>query len=819
MRELPLQSVFVWHSYLLIAICGLFAAVWPCEALICGLLVFALDQRLWQFQRFFMCVILSCACFCAALWHFNQAEETASQPPQWLARKNQRVCGQITRTQSLPDKRLRMVLQKVKTLNEPPLPGYCLWTWDEPTSNPLPGQTVCLTRSIKPASGFANERGNSWSASQFAQNYYWRIWSKGDSGNPVFSGKANFWAAIRARLLQDFTHALAPDSPEQISQAKAILLALLFGDRFHLKQATINQFSIAAIAHSLALSGQHLGIVGLIAWLAVSIASLCQPGIYLSISRVPLVLITSLPFAAIYLWLGNAPSSLQRAAAMLLMAAIFITAKIPFSGLDLLCAALLLLLMLNPLAVFDIGLQLSVLCVLVIIITWPALNRLLQKFRKKPMPLSQKITYSLITILFISLLIQISLLPLTLIRFQQIGLLFPINLVWLPTLGMLVLPLGVIGLIFSAIPLALAQNAATTVLAWAALPCQALLNFLAWLEQHHLLGEPAFLIPHWSALPGFALLIACLAWNFGGGQPQKRRIAAILTACALITLAVGPAERLVKAMSGKIRITAFDVGQGEALLVEAPDSVRMLIDGGGSYSQRFDIGKAIVGPLAAANVPPRLEAVINSHPDLDHLGGLIHILNSFTTAFIAHNGRPAQKSTEAVWHAIQARPNAHALCSGDSLIIGKPEADLRLEVLHPPRNDPKWQGNSASLTLRLVWHGRGIALFPGDADKTAQKHMLENKANLQADIVIAPHHGSDLDTMAEFYKAANPRIVIACCGFLNFRRYPGNKLRKLCAAMGIPLLDTGAHGKIAVEIDPNGQLKTGTTARRGRPRP
>ena len=122
-------------------------------------------------------------------------------------------------------------------------------------------------------------------------------------------------------------------------------------------------------------------------------------------------------------------------------------------------------------------------------------------------------------------------------------------------------------------------------------------------------------------------------------------------------------------------------------------------------------------------------------------------------------------------------------------------------MLHPPRPAPGayvWEGNSASLILRLVWKGHGLALFPGDADGAALRHLLASGQDVQADVLLAPHHGSDSSFLPEFLTAVRPRLVVASCGAFNRFGHPGKQLRQWLEEQQIPLLQTGRHGHVRV---------------------
>ncbi|MDE7372309.1 MAG: MBL fold metallo-hydrolase, partial [Desulfovibrio sp.] len=251
-----------------------------------------------------------------------------------------------------------------------------------------------------------------------------------------------------------------------------------------------------------------------------------------------------------------------------------------------------------------------------------------------------------------------------------------------------------------------------------------------------------------------------------------------------------------------------------------PGHGRLLVDGGGAVSPGFDTGKALLDPLLTANDAPRLDAVINTHPDLDHVGGFFHLLRNFRVEQLFHNGRDAKGERRELWRDARQAAPAAALAAGDTVVLGEGYA---LEVLHPPRMAAEdeaggettpglWSGNDASLVLRLTRNGEGLVLFTGDAGPAVLRRLLTAGADLSARILVAPHHGSDRSFLPAFHEAVGPELVLAGCGFRNRWGYPGRRLRAWLAERPIPLLDTGTHGRIRVEIPQKAPLRV-TTAR------
>lgn len=841
----PLAPGLLWQSWLLCWLLGLLAARWPGPALCAGLCVLVADSRLWRFSRLLLAcavALLGCATARALLPDLS--------PPPLLERLHQEriptrhwpvLEARVDDVRTLPDQRLRISLTDLRLEGadgqaQTTLPGDASWTWEQAAVFPLPGQTVRLQRKLLPVDGQRNFGLTDWGFWWHSHGTGWRIWSRGTDGHPAVGGPASSLARQRLALMRRFlavllpgrtdllpppappASAAAPSGPSAagapmpsaapVPQGKAILLALLFGERFLLETPTVQAFNAGNLSHSLALSGQHLLVAGLAGMFVVWMAARLHPGLYLWRPRSVLIPLAACPAALVYLWLGNAPPSLLRAAGMLLLLATgmalahlrcmplpqALRERLPASGLDVLCCTLLCITVISPLSVFDTGLQLSALCVAVICCATPLMGQLLRRIpRTSP---GRRLLRSLAGILLVSFFIQLALLPLSLLLFNNSGLWFLLNVFWLPVLGALVLPGAFLGLGLSLCGLA---PAAALVLDAAALPCQWLVDGLLFLQARGWLSVPPVLRPHWAALPAMACLFLALALR--AGRPALPPAGKRLLVCGLLLACAGPALRLHHSLVPRLELSVPDVGQAQAVLLRLPHGQTLLVDAAGSTSRRWNPGRDVLLPLLATNARPALDTIINSHPDIDHAGGIPPLLAAFPGACLLHNGQPGSGQMGDTWQAtLQKRKNA-SLHAGDILPLGYPDDGLALHVLHPPRPVPgarAWEGNSASLILRLVRNGHGLALFPGDADVAALRHLLASGQEVQADVLLAPHHGSDSSFLPAFLTAVRPRLVVASCGAFNRFGHPGKRLRQWLEEQRIPLLQTGRHGHVRV---------------------
>ena len=242
----------------------------------------------------------------------------------------------------------------------------------------------------------------------------------------------------------------------------------------------------------------------------------------------------------------------------------------------------------------------------------------------------------------------------------------------------------------------------------------------------------------------------------------------------------------------KLIVTFIDVGQGDAILIRTPEGLFTLIDGG-------EQGSGVVDYLRSQGVQ-NLDLIIATHPNSDHIGGLVDVLKNFPVSRVITNGEI--HTTLVYENFLDAITKSKAVLivvtRGDSIQIGS----LTLEVLHP---EHVIEGglNENSIVLRLDYAGTSF-LFPGDVSKDNEAEMISAGLPLKADILKVGHHGSDASTSAEFLSSVHPAVAIYSAGKGNSYGYPNSDTVNRIINSGAQIYGTDVNGTIMVEVDNTG---------------
>jgi competence protein ComEC len=300
-------------------------------------------------------------------------------------------------------------------------------------------------------------------------------------------------------------------------------------------------------------------------------------------------------------------------------------------------------------------------------------------------------------------------------------------------------------------------------------------------------------------------------------MPVALKIALPLAAMAVIILIVDAGYWINRRfLHDDLRVTALDVGQGNAALVEFPGGKCMLIDGGGfTGSSTFDVGKMIVAPFLWRNKIGTVDTVILTHPDTDHLGGLVYIAEHFHVKTVWSTGEAVETEHFQRFMRVAQKNQINMIKNTrpaqDRVING-----VRIETLYPPRDflDQKkvqpWRNtNNNSLVTRFVL-GDISFLFPGDIEAEGERELaVLSEKKLASTVLMAPHHGSRTSNTAFFLSLVKPDVVVVSAGRYNRFGYPCPDVLDRYAALGADVFRTGLDG--AVVMSTNGKSLRVTT--------
>jgi len=779
-----------WQISFLFYILGLLSLQYPVPAVFSAGLLFFIQHRS---NKLVVPLWLGMLCMLAGYGLANlQFPQEDIQVPQWMsAREKVQIKAEVDKVEPKPGERIQVILSEpqfqTEDGNKGYLPGKVVWKWNNPDIWPSPGQKVQARFRLEPVRGLRNP--GTWDNRFFwkKKGVYYRTYTESSDTEIEIRGEESFLWSLRLQLREH----LIEHTPQ--GQGQGLLLGLVMGDRSKLSYSTLDTIRRASLAHSLALSGLHLGFLITIAWLFACLIGVVWPKTYLQIPRSKLAILLAIPLVLAYVWLGQARPSLLRASLMFFFWGVLLLRGRQKVLLDGLFFAVFCILLFRPLDIYDISLQLSCVAVAGIVLFWPHLYSCIKSLFPSGRFMN-RILIPLAGILGISLIANLVLLPLTVWNFGRVTLDIYTNLFWLPLLGWVVLPLGLFGMLLSLLPGCMILSggclyAAETVLS-------NMLQVLHYMDDNGLVHVMVALRPIWQEVVGFWILsgIGAIFWKKIGKIPWW------LVILGFVLIVYPGLKRELSALESKIELQVLDIGQGQSVCMEYYKGKRILVDGGGSWNKDFDLGKFALAPALTRNRPPRLEKVILTHSDYDHLRGLFYILENFRVREFVYNGDwPDGWDKERLKKALsESGAETKTICRGGEIALDK---ECNLKILHPGKSCDLKKDNDKSLVLGLRHAGKGLALLPGDLEKPGIERVLSRNASLQAELLLVPHHGSRKSMSGELYSRVDPEVAVISCGYLNYFRFPHQEVIEGLKKTGADVHTTSAEGQIRIVWD------------------
>ncbi|PIP23647.1 MAG: MBL fold metallo-hydrolase [Candidatus Nealsonbacteria bacterium CG_4_10_14_0_2_um_filter_38_17] len=245
-----------------------------------------------------------------------------------------------------------------------------------------------------------------------------------------------------------------------------------------------------------------------------------------------------------------------------------------------------------------------------------------------------------------------------------------------------------------------------------------------------------------------------------------------------------------------LEVDFFDVGQGDSIFIETPQKYQVLIDGGPSSKIIEKLGKVM--PFYDRS----LDLVILTHPDPDHLVGLIDVLKNYNVNLIGFTGVVSSNPEFIEWKSQISSKHTPliVLTKNEKILLGKEVYMYILAPLESFEGREVKDFNSSSIVARLVFKNSSF-LFTGDTPKSVEKELVENKSNIDSDVLKVGHHGSKTSTSDIFLQAVTPENAVIQVGKDNRYGHPHQEVLDRLQNYGIKILRTDQDSDIKIISD------------------
>ena len=602
-----------------------------------------------------------------------------------------------------------------------------------------PGWRTRFVAKIYPYSNFQNPGGFDY---KNYMNYHKKIFGNAyPVKNHVDILEKSLPENFSSRRIYLAQHAVSKLIQENTShETSGILHAMILGNRNYFPQSVRDAFIETGVSHLLAISGLHMGMIAMTAfvlfrWLFRRSEAICLMAWSDACAVIPAFLLMTL-----YFFLSGMSPSAQRAFMMIsifLFAQILLREHLPINTLFFAGSIILLL---DFHALTTVSFQMSFCAVFFILLGF-------QRMPDRFLYISQYRLIQYLWNMFIcSILAILATTPISLYYFYQtswMGLLT--NVFAVPLIGFLILPLALSSVVF----FPFCKIIATKMIFISGITCDLLLYGIQFLSTY------ADIFSFRGHLNEFELFCwyACLTLCFCPYHSKRKYFWMILVFLLISDSAYWVQRRFFQK---DLRISILDVGLGNAVLVELPGGKCMMIDGGGLLSS-FDIGKSVVAPFLWQKKIKTVETIILTHPDRDHLQGLVFIARHFNTSVVWGNGDTKSTHLYEIWQSTLAEMEIPTVFMKEKVF--HEEGNVLFQFFHPPGSSYFDDANNNSLVFQITFHGKKF-LFTGDIEKDAESMLIQKYCNpIKSDLLLCPHHGSQTSSTKEFITCVQPKWV------------------------------------------------------------
>ncbi|BCS80681.1 DNA internalization-related competence protein ComEC/Rec2 [Anaerocellum diazotrophicum] len=609
------------------------------------------------------------------------------------------------------------------------------------------GDTIKVSGKLKIPKGKTNRYGFNYSEYLKGKGAIYTLYSKDveviTQGKNVLSFLNRFSAVLNNLIDSSFENDIS-----------SLLKGLILGNKSTIPDDVYKDFQRSGLAHLLAVSGGNVGVLcAFVEILFRRILKIYGKGVNFLIIGIIIV------FAIV----TGMSASVVRAS---IMAIIYYAGRIIYRNpdtLNSLAVSSVLMLLVNPLFLFDIGFQLSFLSVLSIILFYKGIYEYFAKL---------KIPRSISSLIAVSISAQILILPLMAYYFSEVSVIsFLTNIVAVPVAGAVV-PAGLLYCLF------LGFNANI-------LPLKVLLEVsvkaLMYLSKLSHVGFSHVKVILWDEklIVCYYLVVAYLLFKSFINRQLKYVIYLSITA----VLAVFIFQIIVN--YNRLTINVIDVGQGDSSLITYK-GFSMLIDTGPEYED-FSSLKRVVLPYILKRGVSKLDVLVLTHKHNDHIGDFEYLLDEMKVDRIVTSKEVYLENTEKL--------KGQKVMLVDTLKIYRYK-DLKAYFIPPVEED-----KNSSVVVKLTF-GNFSMLFTGDASYESEIEYMK-RYNLHATVLKVGHHGSSTATSEEFLENVKPRLAVISVGKDNIFGHPSNEVLQRLKERNIKVYRTDLNGTIDIVVDKN----------------
>lgn len=638
----------------------------------------------------------------------------------------------------------------------------------------LAGDRVEFSATLSPENSFSNFFPDFMSRYLHSQGIQARAYSK----SPLLIKKLNqknltpagFFSGLRRKLQKGIEKDFPGSDRFTLSAEGAVLEALLLGADGRLDSETDRRFQKTGLYHLLAISGAHVAVVSFLLY-----SFLC-----LFITRkktIHLILLAALIF---YAFLVEGQPSVFRA---VIMASLFLMGKLISADTNLLntmALSALVLLVINPFSLEDVGFQLTFLATMSLVLFFKPIFKALPNL---PFRISEMTALSLAAVA--------GTMPIIISNFNRVTFASLIlNLPAAPLMG-LVMASGYVYLAVNCL-----VPAAGHLLSFALKYLIKLFSWVAaWLEP---LNSLSYRLPSppTAVVIGFYLCLLLLLVK------PRFHLQKLLTAAGLAVFFFIMIIYPFPPLNDRLTVTFMDVGQGDSLVVEFPGRRVMVIDAGGFMLGNFDPGESLVSTYLWHRGHKKIDYLVCSHFHPDHAGGLPALARNFPVGEFWYPEEERSQLSEEIHSSLSRRTRKRILQAGLVQAID----NCRVKVLYPDEQARTIfrPGNDLSAVLRLDC-GEQSFLFAADITTPAEDYLVyQRPEELKATVLKVPHHGSRTSTSPGFLEAVSPRWAVITAGRNNFYGFPDQKVLERLEAAGAEVFRIDRDGAVRFEQDVSG---------------